>query len=73
MKFGVNAFIIARDTEREARDVLDEIVRHADVDAVNAFGHAVQQAGKAAPEGRECGPIRSSPISCSTTTASRPT
>lgn len=52
VKFGVNAFIIARDTEREARDVLDEIVRHADVDAVNAFGHAVKQAGKAAPEGQ---------------------
>ncbi|WP_186113554.1 dimethylsulfone monooxygenase SfnG [Burkholderia gladioli] len=52
VRFGVNAFVIARDTEEEARAVLDEIVRHADVEAVNAFGHAVKQAGKAAPEGQ---------------------
>ncbi len=51
VRFGVNAFVIARDTEEEARAVLDEIVRHADVEAVNAFGHAVKQAGKAAPRG----------------------
>lgn len=52
VRFGVNAFVIARDTEAEARAVLDDIVRHADVEAVNAFGSAVKQAGKAAPDGQ---------------------
>ena len=51
VRFGLNAFIIARDTEAEARDVLREIIEKADVDAVNGFGNAVKQAGKAAPEG----------------------
>lgn len=47
VKVGVNAFIIARDTEEEARAVLDEIIAKADYEAVNAFGDAVKQAGKA--------------------------
>lgn len=51
VKVGVNAFIIARDTEEEARAVLDEILAKADPEAVNAFGHEVKQAGKASPEG----------------------
>lgn len=51
-KIGMNAFIIARDTEAEAKKVLDEIVKHADREAVNAFGDAVKQAGKASPEGQ---------------------
>lgn len=51
VKIGVNAFIIARDTEAEARAVLDEIIAKADPDAVHAFGDAVKQAGKASPEG----------------------
>ena len=50
VRFGLNAFIIARDTEREAREVLREIIAKADVEAVNGFGEAVKQAGKAAPE-----------------------
>jgi FMNH2-dependent dimethyl sulfone monooxygenase len=50
VRFGLNAFIIARDTEAEARDVLREIIAKADVEAVNGFGEAVKQAGKAAPE-----------------------
>lgn len=50
-KIGINAFIIARDTEREAKQVLEDIIKHADVEAVNAFGDAVKQAGKASPEG----------------------
>jgi FMNH2-dependent dimethyl sulfone monooxygenase len=50
VKIGVNAFIIARDTEEEARRVLDEIIEKADPEAVNAFGHEVKQAGKASPE-----------------------
>lgn len=51
VKIGVNAFVIARDTEDEARQVLAEIVAKADPEAVNAFGHAVKQAGQASPEG----------------------
>lgn len=51
VKIGVNAFVIARDTEEEARKVLAEIVEQADPEAVNAFGHEVKQAGKASPEG----------------------
>jgi dimethylsulfone monooxygenase len=51
VKIGVNAFAIARKTEAEARAVLDEIVAHADPEAVNAFGHEVKNAGKASPEG----------------------
>jgi FMNH2-dependent dimethyl sulfone monooxygenase len=50
IRFGLNAFIIARDTEAEARDVLREIIAKADVEAVHGFGEAVKQAGKAAPE-----------------------
>ncbi|MDB6078234.1 MAG: putative sulfonate monooxygenase [Akkermansiaceae bacterium] len=51
VKIGVNAFIIARDTEEEARRVLQEIIDKADPEAVNAFGHEVKNAGKASPEG----------------------
>ncbi|HZU83668.1 MAG TPA: dimethyl sulfone monooxygenase SfnG [Polyangiaceae bacterium] len=49
-KIGMNGFIIARDTEEEARRVLADIIKHADAEAVNAFGDAVKQAGKASPE-----------------------
>lgn len=51
VKVGVNAFIIARDTEEEAKAVLAEIIAKADFEAVNAFGHEVKQAGAASPEG----------------------
>lgn len=51
VKIGVNAFVIARDTEEEAKAVLDDIIRHAHVEAVHAFGDAVKQAGNASPEG----------------------
>jgi dimethylsulfone monooxygenase len=51
-KIGMNAFIIARDTEAEAKAVLAEILEKADPEAVNAFGDAVKQAGKASPEGQ---------------------
>lgn len=52
VRIGVNAFLIARETEAEARQVLDDIIRHADPEAVNAFGDEVKQAGKASPEGK---------------------
>jgi FMNH2-dependent dimethyl sulfone monooxygenase len=51
-KIGMNAFIIARDTEEEARTVLYDIIAQADREAVEAFGEAVKQAGKASPEGQ---------------------
>lgn len=51
VKIGVNAFIIARDTEEEAQAVLNEIIEKADPEAVNAFGAEVKNAGKASPEG----------------------
>jgi len=51
VKIGVNAFVIARDTEDKARTVLAEIIAKADPEAVNAFGHEVKNAGKASPEG----------------------
>src|SRR4051812_40032717 len=50
IRFGVNAFIIARDSEAEARQVLREIVDKADVEAVHGFGEAVKQAGKSTQE-----------------------
>jgi len=50
VKVGINAFIIARDTDQEAKQVLHDIIKHADVEAVNAFGDAVKQAGAASPE-----------------------
>ncbi len=51
VKIGVNAFIIARETEEQARAVLQEIIDQADPEAVNAFGDAAKQAGEASPEG----------------------
>ncbi|MET0286514.1 MAG: dimethylsulfone monooxygenase SfnG [Polyangiales bacterium] len=50
VKFGLNAFVIARDTEREAKDVLHEIIAKADAEAVHGFGEAVKQAGKSTAE-----------------------
>lgn len=46
VRFGVNGFVIARDTEAEAREVLREIVAKADREAVEGFGAAVKQAGQ---------------------------
>ncbi|NDZ93882.1 dimethyl sulfone monooxygenase SfnG [Streptomyces sp. SID6673] len=45
VKFGLNGFIIARDTEKEARDTLREIVEKANRPAVEGFRDAVRQAG----------------------------
>lgn len=46
VKFGLNGFLIARDTEAEAREVLREIIAKADEQAVKGFGSAVKQAGQ---------------------------
>ena len=51
VKVGVNAFAIARDTEAEAKAVLDEIIAKAIPEAVHGFAHEVKNAGKASPEG----------------------
>lgn len=51
VKIGVNAFIIARDTEEEAQAVLQEIINKANIKAVNAFGDATREAGAATTEG----------------------
>ncbi|MNZ38558.1 Methanesulfonate monooxygenase [compost metagenome] len=50
LSFGANAFVIVRDTEEEARQVLREIVAHADPEAVEGFASQVKFAGKASPE-----------------------
>ncbi|OCT50571.1 Alkanesulfonate monooxygenase [Cladophialophora carrionii] len=45
VKFAVNGFVIARDTEEEAVRVLQEIQGKADKEAVEAFGEQVKNAG----------------------------
>lgn len=51
-RFGLNGFVIVRDTEAEAREVLREIVAKADKPAVEGFGAAVRQAGASTSDGR---------------------
>ena len=46
IRFGLNGFAVVRDTEDEARAVVEEIIAKADVDKVNDFGEAVKQAGQ---------------------------
>lgn len=46
VRFGLNGFLIARDTEAEAREVLREIIAKADEEAVRGFGSAVKEAGQ---------------------------
>ncbi|WP_028472841.1 dimethylsulfone monooxygenase SfnG [Nocardioides alkalitolerans] len=52
VRFGLNGFLVARDTESEARDVLREIIDKADRQAVEGFGAAVKQAGQATGDGK---------------------
>lgn len=49
-KIGINAFGIVRQTEKEAREILQEILDKAIPDAVRGFHHEVQNAGNASPE-----------------------
>ncbi len=51
-KFGLNGFLIARDTEAEARETLREIVAKADTPAVHGFRDAVRQAGQSTADGK---------------------
>jgi FMNH2-dependent dimethyl sulfone monooxygenase len=52
VNFGLNGFMIVRDTEKEARDTLREIVAKANVEQVEGFRQAVQQAGASASDGK---------------------
>ncbi|SEG54338.1 FMNH2-dependent dimethyl sulfone monooxygenase [Thermomonospora echinospora] len=52
VRFGLNGFVVARDTEAEAREVLREIVAKADREAVDGFGAAVKQAGQSTADGK---------------------
>jgi FMNH2-dependent dimethyl sulfone monooxygenase len=45
-RFGLNGFVIVRDSEREAQETLREIIAKAHVEAVEGFGAAVKQAGQ---------------------------
>jgi len=47
VRFAVNAFVIARDTEEEARKELERIVSNADGEAVSKFRLSVKEAGQA--------------------------
>ncbi|MGE7713179.1 dimethylsulfone monooxygenase SfnG [Priestia megaterium] len=51
IQFGVNGFVIVRETEEKAKQVLKEIVLQADKEAVEGFESQVQFAGKASPQG----------------------
>nr|ADL39574.1 alkanesulfonate monooxygenase family protein [Hyphomicrobium sulfonivorans] len=50
VRFGVNAFVIARETEAEANAELERIIAGADIAAVDKFRDAVREAGQATKE-----------------------
>ncbi|WP_037368788.1 dimethylsulfone monooxygenase SfnG [Amycolatopsis orientalis] len=52
VRFGLNGFVIARETEAQAREVLREIVAKANVPAVEGFRSAVAQAGKSTSDAK---------------------
>ena len=52
IEFGINGFVIVRNTEEEAKQVLREIIEQADVEAVKGFKNSVKTAGAASPEGK---------------------
>lgn len=49
-RFAVNAFVILRDTEKEAANVLESIIAAANTDAVEAFRRHTQGAGSSTKE-----------------------
>lgn len=51
-RFGLNGFVIARDSEKEARETLREIVAKAHKPAVEGFRDAVQEAGASTRDGK---------------------
>jgi FMNH2-dependent dimethyl sulfone monooxygenase len=52
IRYGLNGFLVARDTQAEAHDVLVEIIAKADTEAVEGFGAAVKQAGQSTADKR---------------------
>jgi len=52
IRFGLNAFIVARESEAEARETVEEIIAEADREAVEGFGAAVKQAGQSTADKR---------------------
>ena len=50
-RFAANAFVIQRETETEAKEVLEGIIENATDEAVDAFREQVKQAGQASAEG----------------------
>lgn len=52
IQFAVNGFVIVRDAEEEAKQVLRDIVEKADRKAVEGFRSSVQTAGASSPEGK---------------------
>lgn len=52
IQFGVNGFVIVRDTEEEAKQVLRDIISNANEEAVEGFRGSVQAAGASSPEGK---------------------
>lgn len=52
IEFGVNGFVIIRDTEEEAKQELRNIIEHADDEAVKGFKESVKTAGASSPEGK---------------------
>jgi FMNH2-dependent dimethyl sulfone monooxygenase len=52
VRFGLNGFVVARDTEAEAKDTLEEIIAKANPEAVEGFRQAVQQAGASTRDGK---------------------
>ncbi len=51
-RFGLNGFVIARDSEKEARETLREIVAKAHRPAVEGFAAAVKEAGASTKDGK---------------------
>ncbi len=51
VRIGVNGFVIARETEEQAQQVLHEIIAKANPQAVGGFASEVKNAGSASPEG----------------------
>lgn len=51
-RFGLNGFVISRDTEAEAKDTLREIVEKAHRPAVDGFASAVKEAGQSTKDGK---------------------
>jgi len=51
-RFGINGFVIARDTEAEATETLREIVAKAHRPAVEGFAAAVKEAGQSTKDGK---------------------